>query len=435
MSFFSFKDLYTFIVPFINGSESFDEVSRNQYCKDIDNKIVELYDIYTRLMKGIENNNIKFIIIYNSIIEILVLKILKINPIEFYYIFEESKVVDFIKHNSISDVFHKPLSDIAIFSRSLKLNILTQVENDDLVIARKIRNNFSISHPFNESIETSYFNKYDKMLKIVKDIKSEFRIYDKNTNLFISKISSNQYRDIDSDVHIIIKEQLNSWKNDNIIHDQLNFCLNKLFSIVDSCFDINNPLFEFILEKIDTPAIGELFFNQIFLCLDKIMSYKLDDIKIIQIYNILLDGQVYFNDSKMYLEIKKNIQNLEKIEGKYYSFCNVNSVLENKNVISYLIKESEQNNDDFAIDFYEWILLGNIAGIAYNISNFEQSAYAYPSFYNKIVGLLNSPYNIEKTKFQYRNEKARYKFYSFNNHEKLSTLVDLDLYTDVKGKL
>lgn len=417
MKYFSFKDLYEFIVPFINGSESFDEMSKKRYSENIDNKILQLYENSIKLMKEIANDNIKFIVIYNSIIEILVLKILKINPIEFYYIFEKEKVTDFIKSNCITNILRKPLNDNDIFKKSLELNILTQVEHNDLIVAKKIRNNFSIAHPFNEKIEMSYFNRYDSMLKKIKDIESEFRIYDKNTNLIISKISSKEYKNIDSDIHKIIKDELTLWKNNNTINDVLNFCFNKLFSITNDCLNINYSLLEFILEKIDDNTIGELFFNQINLCLDKIKFYKLDDINILQIYNILLDCQIYFNDSKMYLKVKENIKGLIKMEGKYYSFSNVNSILGNKNLIFYLIKESEQTDDGFAIYFYEWILLGNTAGIAYNICNFEQSAAYYPNFYNKIIKLLNTDYTLGETKLQYRDKKVKYEFYSFRISE------------------
>lgn len=410
MEYFSFKDLYEFIIPYINKSESFDEISINKYFGEIDNKIHKLYDDKIKLINSLSNNNIKFIIIYNLIIEILLFKILKTNPIEFYYLFDEKSVDNFIANNSITNIIHKPLNDVDIIEKSLQLNILTQVQKDDLIAAKKIRNNFSIAHPFNECIEHSYFDKYINILDKIKNIYVEFKIYDKNISLFISKISSGEYREPNNNMHEIIKQQLNLWVKPNKISDQLNFCLNKLFNMDNDHLCIDYPLLEFLLSEINTINIATLFFNYINSYVSKIILYKLDIKKLFKIYDVLLSAQIYFTNSDIYLETKKILEKFKVDEGWYYSFANVNSMLENKNLISYIIDQSEKSIDGFAINFYEWILSGNDAGIAYNICNFEQSAHANVNFFKKITNLLNSNYNSKKTKLQYRNEKVRYKF-------------------------
>lgn len=410
MKYFSFKDLYEFICPFIKKSKSFNKESINNYHNEINTKITKLYENFKNEITKNTNKNIKFIITYNSIIELLVFKILKVNPIEFSIIFEHDKNFNtFINNNSVNDVRPKPFNDKKIFDRSLDLGILTKFNYDQMQCGIKIRNNFSIAHPFNEEIEFSYLEFYMVLLDTIYKINVEFKTYDENINLLFDKILSKEYLNNISEVHKIIKKQIDSWKENKKRDFFLDYCLGQIILIKEGFIYVNEDLLEMILDKINENNY-QLLFNYIYELICKYKFYKFENINTFIIYDILLRNKLFFSYEKIYYIIKKILDFYMMNESNYYEFSIVNNILKNRNLISYIIEWSKKLNDNFAIKFYNWILISNNAGIAYNILDFEKIAENNESFFEDMITLLKQDIKPNLTKLQYRNDKLKHEF-------------------------
>ncbi|MGL5522093.1 MAG: hypothetical protein ACRDAW_02385 [Metamycoplasmataceae bacterium] len=394
------KFFYDFIKEINKNPKGYGEPEHKIFIEKL-NKIIEKNSsTYIELKELYENkkinNQVFSLPLYNEILSQLLFLIIKQNPFNFEFLFNEENFSWKLENNEL--VSYKKIEDNKIIKSAIKnYKIINQEEYLFILNLKTIRNNYSISHIFNFEIsDNSLIERGIKLITHLSKKKVKFKLLSVNISSMIQKIKNINYINFITNKNDIIiefseiKEAFDTLGKNESKEQILNFLFSNIISSNIGFFNINTIYLELLIKLNNKEKFTSIQFLE--RIINEITKEGIYENIIIYIINFLMWFD-FFHDNEF---IETSINYIKKWmikQGNYYEFKDVNACLE-CNVMWFKIIEYENSkNSNFILEFYHWIIFGNKTGlIAKSIKNFEYYFHSFNSENKeKIIDYLDSP--------------------------------------------